>query len=136
MMNNLRLLVVLVGVTLVASPIASAQLLDENFDSLNVGTNMQSVAGWEGWYGDESVAGHVTDEQAHSGDNSLRFTRPVDATPFWTSPTSGNWVLSTMQYVPSAASGGDAYYGVLHSYQEGTAGSAGWITEVISDFAA
>ena len=135
MMNNIRLLVVLVGVALVASPIATAQILNENFDSLAVGTNMQSVAGWEGWYGDESVAGHVTDEQAHSGNNSLRFTRPVDASPFWTSPTSGNWVLSTMQYVPSAASGGDAYYGVLHSYEEGTAGSAGWITEVISDFA-
>ncbi|KPL20797.1 MAG: hypothetical protein AMJ75_11180, partial [Phycisphaerae bacterium SM1_79] len=135
MMKNLKLLVVLLGVTLVAAPVATAQILYENFDSLAVGTNMQSVAGWEGWYGDESVAGHVTDEQAYSGNHSLRFTRPVDASPFWTSPTSGKWVLSTMQYVPSAASTGDAYYGVLHSYQEGTAGSAGWITEVISDFA-
>ena len=37
MMKNLKLLVVLLGVTLVAAPVASAQLLDENFDSLAVG---------------------------------------------------------------------------------------------------
>jgi len=134
-MRHFTLLTMVLAIVSMGS-IVSAQLLDENFDSLGVGTNMQSVEGWEGWYGDESVAGHVTDEQAHSGNHSLRFTRPVDATPFWNSPTSGNWILSTMQYVPSAATSGDAYYGVLHSYEEGTAGSAGWITEVISDFAA
>jgi hypothetical protein len=108
----------------------------ENFDSHNVGTNMHSVEGWEGWYGDENVGGFVTDEQAYSGNRSLRFTRPVDACPYWDKITSGSWTLTTMQYVPSTASSGDAYYGVLHSYQQSTAGSAGWITEVISDFAA
>ena len=88
-MRHVTLFAMVLAIVNMAS-IVSAQLLDENFDSLDVGTNMQSVEGWEGWYGDESVAGQVTDEQAHSGNHSLRFTRPVDATPFWNSPTSGN----------------------------------------------
>jgi hypothetical protein len=133
-MRHVKFLTVVLAIVAMAS-ITSAQLVDEDFDSLDVGANPHSLDGWEGWYGDASVGGSVTDEQAFSGSHSLRFTRPADLVPYWPSPGSGNWILVTMQYVPSAATGGDAYYGVLSSYEAGTAGSAGWITEVISDFA-
>ena len=133
-MRHIKLFAMVLAIAGAAS-IASAQIVNENFDSLNVGANPHSLAGWEGWYGDAGVGGSVTDEQAYSGNHSLRFTRPVDLVPYWESPTSGKWILVTMQYVPSAATSGDAYYGVLSSYEESTAGTAGWITEVISDFA-
>ena len=62
-MRHVTLFTMVLAIVNMAS-IGSAQLLDENFDSLGVGTNMQSVEGWEGWYGDQTVAGLVTDEQA------------------------------------------------------------------------
>ncbi len=130
MMKNLRLLVVLVGVTLVAAPVAPAQVIDENFDSLDVGTNMHNVEGWEGWYGNESAGGYVTADQAYSGNHSLEFARPVDLVPHWERKTSGTWILTTMQYVPSTATTGRADYAVLSDY----VGGAEWIATVISDF--
>ena len=135
MMKNSIGLVVFAAVALVAAQVAPAQVVNENFDSHALGTDMHNLDGWEGWYGDAAVGGFVTDEQANTGNHSLRFTRPVDLAPYWDSITSGNWIMVMMQYVPAAASNGDAYYGVLHSYEKGAAGSAGWITEVISDFA-
>ena len=135
MMKNLRLLVVLVGVTLVAAPVASAQLLDENFDSLDVGTNMHNVEGWEGWYGNESAGGYVTADQAYSGNRSLECSSPIDAAPHWKRITSGSWTLTTMQYVPSTSTSGITYYNVMHSYEPSTSGSAGWLFEAILDLA-
>ena len=115
------------------TPAAPVPAYDQNFDSLAVGTNLQSVDGWEGWFGDETVAGLVTADQAYSGNNSMESVKPVDACPNWDRITSGTWTLTTMQYVPSTVTSGDTYYGVLSGYiQEPLA----WITEVVSDFAA
>ena len=115
------------------TPVAPVPAYDQNFDSLAVGTNLQSVDGWEGWYGDETVAGLVTSAQAYSGNNSLESMKPVDACPNWDRITSGTWTLTTMQYVPSTVTTGSNFYGVLSGYiQEPLA----WITEVVSDFAA
>jgi len=114
------------------TPVAPAPAYDQNFDSLAAGTNLQSADGWEGWFGDETVAGLVTSAQAYSGNNSMESMKPVDACPNWDRITSGTWTLTTMQYVPSTVTTGDNYYGVLSGYvREPLA----WITEVVSDFA-
>jgi len=105
--------------------------LDENFDSLDVGANLHDVEGWEGWYGDEEAGGYVTADQAYSGNHSLEFARPVDLVPHWERKTSGTWILTTMQYVPSTATSGSAYYGVLSGYVEA---NLEWIASVVSDF--
>jgi len=104
--------------------------LDENFDCLDVGANVHNVEGWEGWYGDEGAGGYVTDDQAYSGNHSLEFAIPVDLVPHWERKTSGSWILTTMQYVPSTATTGEAYYGVLSGYLEA---DLNWIASVVSD---
>jgi len=131
MMKNLKILIVLVGVTLVAAPVAPAQVIDENFDSLDVGTNVHDVEGWEGWYGDRSAGGYVTADQAYSGNHSMESMVPFDLVPNWDRITAGTWILTTMQYVPSTATSGSAWYGVLSGYEEFP---LQWITEVVSDF--
>jgi hypothetical protein len=131
-----RLEISLVFVAIVCvSSIASAQLLDENFDSHDVGFDMSNHDRWESlWPDGKNGGGLVTDERAYSGKHSLRFTRPLNLLNYFNFQglVSGNWILSTMQYVPSAASSGDAHYSVLIMYESTNTRP---IIRVISDFA-
>ena len=66
------------------SSIASAQLLNENFDSHDVGFDMANLDRWESfWYDGENGGGLVTDEQAYSGKHSLRFTGRNGLEAYW-----------------------------------------------------
>ena len=112
---------------------ASHSLSD--FDSLAVGTNMQDVDGWEGWYGDPNWAAQVTDVVAYSGTNSLEIvgTRD-DLVPNWPQQTTGKWTLSVMQYCPSdKQTTGVVYFGPLTEY-DGAAETVGWISEFLANF--
>jgi hypothetical protein len=96
--------------------VALPPVLAENFDSLPVGSSMDGVPGWEGWFGDPVWAAKVVDTVAYSGTNSLEIvgTRD-DVVPNWPMVDSGVYVATVMQYVPTGT-GGSMYYGPLSSY--------------------
>ena len=95
----------------VPEPVAAGISLIEDFDSLAVGTNMNDVDGWEGWQGDAQWGARVTDAVAYSGTNSLEIVGGRDdLVPYWPEVTSGDYVLTVMQYVPATTTAGQLYY--------------------------
>jgi len=109
--------------------------LVENFDSLAVGSQMQGVNGWEGWFGDAKTSAKVTNAFAHSGTNSLEIVgNRDDLVPHWPQQTTGQWTLKVMQYCPSGKqTTGLVYFGPLTVYDAATQ-TVGWIGEFIADF--
>ncbi len=93
-----------------------APVLVEDFDSLELGSGMHDVPGWEGWFGDAQYGAMVVDTVAYSGTQSLEIkgTRD-DVVPNWPMVSSGLYIASVMQYVPTGT-GGNMYYGPLSSY--------------------
>ncbi|MHC4355859.1 MAG: hypothetical protein ACYS0H_24420, partial [Planctomycetota bacterium] len=110
--------------------------LIEDFDSLAVGSNMQDVDGWEGWFGDLNAGARVTDAVAYSGTNSLEIVgNRDDLVPNWPQKTTGKWVLSVMQYCPSdKQTTGLVYFGPLTEYDAATQ-TVVWIGEFMANFA-
>jgi len=74
----------------------------ENFDAYAPGTKLFGVGGWSGWGNDPNVAGVVTDAQSRSPRNSVEIVGDVDAVHPFTGYTTGQWVFTAYQYVPSA----------------------------------
>jgi hypothetical protein len=94
--------------TLTAVPYA----LTENFDSLEVGSSMHDVDGWQGWKGDPNAGAQVTDAVAYSGTNSLEIVgNRDDLEALWPAVDTGTFDLTVMQYVP-AATGGAVWFWV------------------------
>ena len=84
-------------------------VLNEDFEDYAVGP-VCGQGGWEHWYLNDSGCGVVADEQAWSGDQSLRldaFTNPKgdDALMPLAGVDSGTWHLRAWTYVPSDATG-------------------------------
>jgi len=123
-----------VTLSYVPAPPAPPVSLIEDFDSLAVGTNMQDVDGWEGWYGDAQWAAQVTDAVAYSGTNSLEIvgTRD-DLVPNWPQQNTGKWTLTVMQYCPSEQTTGVIYFGPLAAY-DSAAQTIEWISEFLANF--
>ena len=108
-------------------------LLEEDFDSLAVGSNMHDVDGWEGWWGDAQWGASVTDAVAYSGTNSLEIvgTRD-DLVPNWPVLNSGVYVLTVMQYVPATTTAGQMFFGPLSSYGASW-DEMGWLGTILTN---
>ncbi len=106
-------------------------VLAEDFDSLEVGSGVHDLPGWEGWYGDAVWAGQVSDTVAYSGTNSLEIkgTRD-DVVPNWDLIDSGVYVATMMQYAPATSTAGKMYIGALSTYGNN---SAGWLGTLLSN---
>ncbi len=118
-----------------AAPKVEEISLTQDFDALAVGTKMQGVSGWEGWFGDSQSSGTVTGAVAHSGTHSLELVgKRDDLAPHWPQQTTGQWTLKVMQYCPSnKQTTGMMYFGPLAKY-DSTTKTAAWIGELITDF--
>ncbi|NQV31229.1 MAG: discoidin domain-containing protein, partial [Phycisphaeraceae bacterium] len=105
-------------ITLRGAPAAPSETVSlfNDFDSLAVGSSMQDVPGWEGWFGDAQWAAKITDTVAYSGSNSLEIvgTRD-DVVPNWPLVENGVYEATVMQYVPTGTDG-SMYFGPLSSY--------------------
>jgi len=108
---------------------ASAQWSD-NFDSYADGTLLNGVGGWEGWDGVSGAAGTVSNDQAHSGPNSMVVTGDDDAIHQFSGYTSGQWVLSGWIYTPSNLDS-LTYWIVQNEYNHG--GPYDWTVEIHLD---
>ena len=92
----------------------TADGFEDNFDSYKTGSTITGQGGWELWYTGGSDA-TVSDEQAHSGPNSLRGTAGTDVVQRF-AIDEGVWELSIHTYTPSNA-GGDGFIIVMNQYQ-------------------
>ncbi len=127
-MRNMLCVVALAG--LIGLPVAVADWT-ENFDSYPLGTVLFGVGGWSGWYGVESVAGQVSGAHSHSFPYSIEVDGGADdAVHPFTGYTSGQWVFTAWQYIPSNLDG-LTYFILNNEYSE--SGSADWAVETHMD---
>ncbi|NQV31293.1 MAG: discoidin domain-containing protein, partial [Phycisphaeraceae bacterium] len=100
------------------APSGPAQTISlvNDFDSLEAGSSMHDVPGWEGWFGDAQWGAKVVDTVAYSGTNSLEIvgTRD-DVVPNWPLVENGVYEATVMQYVPTGTDG-LMHFGPLSSY--------------------
>ena len=108
---------------LVAAGTAEAQW-SENWDSYANGSQAIGQGGWQGWDGVATVGGLVTDNQAFSGPNSVQIFGTAltpgnysDLVHQYTGYTSGQWLFSARQFVPSGATG-TSYFILLDHYAD------------------
>jgi hypothetical protein len=124
-MKKLALLCMLSAFVLIPAP-AMADW-SENFDAYQSGSGLHGQGGWHGWDNDPTWDAYITNVQAHSSPNSVAITGPSDMVHEYTGYTSGVWVYTAWQYVPTNFSG-TSYFLLLNTYANG--GPYNWSTQI------
>lgn len=108
-----KLLLVLCTLAVTALP-AMADWSD-NFDSYPNGQQMHGVGGWTGWLGDPTAGAIITNRYSHTAPNSVTIATTSDLVQPFTGYTSGTWVFTAWQYIPSSFTG-QTYFIMLNTY--------------------
>lgn len=99
-----HLMVALAGLALVATP-ALGQWSDD-FQAYAVGSQIVGQGGWEGWDGTAFPDAVVADDPAGvAGNKVLKLVTNNDIVHQYDFATSGTWVYTAKQYIPSTAQG-------------------------------
>ncbi|MCA9869645.1 MAG: hypothetical protein KC487_04600, partial [Anaerolineae bacterium] len=102
----------------------------DNFDSYATGSQLIGQGGWEGWDGSAAAGAMTSNAQAHSAPNSADILGATDLVHQYSGYTSGQWVYTAWQYVPTSFIG-QSYFILLNTYNSG--GPYNWSTEVVFD---
>lgn len=125
-MRARQLLTAAIGLALTVPVLASAQFA-EDFDSYPTGTSMHGVNGWKGWDNNPAFTAFTSDVQAFSGPNSVAISPTSDLVHEFTGATTGTWVVTAYQYIPSTLVG-PQYLLLLNTYNDG--GPYNWSTQL------
>lgn len=105
----------------------------DDFESYAPGTLMDNIGGWAGWDGDSQFAGSISDLVSYDGNNSLFISGAADAVHPFSGLTSGSFVITAQQYIPTSSFNGDTYFIVNNEYNAG--GPYTWAIEIQFDIA-
>jgi hypothetical protein len=100
----------------------------DNFDSYATGSQLHGQGGWKGWNNNPAGSALVTDTVSLSAPNAMESAGASDMVHEYTGHTSGSWIFSAWQYIPSGFSG-DMYFILLNTYTDG--GPDNWSTQVV-----
>jgi hypothetical protein len=103
------------GFALALAPVAGADWSD-NFDSYSVG-GLNGLGGWECWDANPAYNAYIVTSPNRSAPNSLQITPTTDITQQF-SETSGSWVITAWQYIPTGSTG-NQYFILLNTYTTG-----------------
>ena len=116
------------------APAVGTFTMIEDFDSLAVGSNPHDLDGWEGWRGDRTQGSAVTNAVAYSGANALELVGGRDdLVATWSSIDAGIYLLTVMQYVPSATTAGLMWFRTVSAYGPAVNTSVGDIVSNCAD---
>jgi hypothetical protein len=94
---------------------------EDNFDNYTLGP-LHGQGGWESWDNNPDTTGYVTDNQSRSPSYSAAIAWfsgvSADIVYQFSGVSSGSWILTAWQYVPSDMEG-KSYYLLLNTYQHG-----------------
>ena len=123
-----RFMIACCAATLLAGlPAMAVAQWSDNFDAYANGTVLHNVGGWFGWDNVQSVAGVVTDVQWRSSPHSISINGgDGDAIHPFTGYSSGQWVFTAWQYVPSNL---DAFTYFIINNQYNHGGPYDWAIE-------
>ncbi|HEY5914025.1 MAG TPA: LamG domain-containing protein [Verrucomicrobiae bacterium] len=118
---------------LMAAGTADAQW-SENFDTYAAGSQVAGQGEWQGWDGAAAAGALVSSAQAFSSPRSIAITGGSDLVHRYSGYTSGRWVFSTRQYIPSSLTSGTSYFILLNTYNNG--GPYNWSIQTAFDLSA
>ena len=124
----MRTIMLILGVALLPC-IAVAQWGDD-FDSYATGSSLHGQGGWKGWGNDSAYTAYASDAFAVSMPNSVEVGPNSDLVHEYTGYTSGQWVYTAWQYLPTDFSG-QSYFILLNTYSD--SGTNNWSTQVRFD---
>jgi len=103
----------------------------EYWDTYATGSNAHGQGGWEGWQGDSAAGATIVDTQASTAPNSVDISDASDLVQQLTGFTSGQYVVSAKQYIPSGSSG-ESYFLLLNNYDDSdpTCAACNWSLQV------
>jgi hypothetical protein len=102
----------------------------DNFDSYATGSQMHGQGGWKGWDNSPAAGALTSNAQALSAPNSVDILGGSDLVHEYSGYTSGQWIYTAWQYVPSNFAG-TSYFIMLNTYSDG--GSNNWSVQVQFD---
>jgi hypothetical protein len=102
----------------------------ENWDSYAAGSNVHGQGGWKGWGNNPDAGAFVSDAQSVSPDNSIDIEGPSDLIHEFSGYTSGVWVITAQQYIPSDFSG-NTYFIFENVYSDTDTTVISWSTQVV-----
>ena len=130
-MSRLLLVILAIAVIGMGTGPATAQFSD-NFDSYIAGTDVSGNNGWQGWDNSATAGALVTNALSSSAPNSIAVAGNSDLINRMGNPTSGSWVLTADQYIPTGFTGAGSpqgsYFIVLNTYNDN--GPYNWSTEL------
>ena len=109
----------------------------DSFDTYTNGQLLDGGAddgGWQGWDNNPAAAGMVTDAQYRSGPYSNQIWDLSDNVHLYPGYTSGQWVYTAYQYVPTDFSG-MTYFILLSDYTDGAGQANKWAIQIHFDSA-
>ena len=104
----------------------------DNFDSYVAGSGLHGQGGWHGWDNDPTWNAYVTDLYSRSAPNSVDIVGASDMVHEYSGYTSGRWIFTAWQYVPSNFTG-LSYFLLLNTYND--SGPYNWSCQVVFDSA-
>jgi len=90
----------------------------EDFDSYTNGSSIHGQGGWKGWYNNPVFTAYVTDIRCRSSPHSLEIKGQSDPVHEFSGYTSGEWIFTAWQYIPTDFSGW-SYFILLSHYEDG-----------------
>ncbi len=106
----------------------------DDFDSYATDLSLHGVGGWKGWGNSAVGTAYTRDEQARSTPNSVEIVGASDLVHEYSGYTSGQWIYTAWQYIPTAFSG-ESYFILLNQYTDAGGGDGNWSTQVSFDSA-
>ncbi len=105
----------------------------DNFDSYATGSQLHGQGGWKGWDNNPAAGALTSSAQARSAPNSAAIVGASDLVHEYSGYTSGQWVYTAWQYVPTNFTG-QSYFILLNTYSDG--GTNNWSTQLCFDASA
>ena len=89
----------------------------DNFDSYATGSQLHGQGGWKGWDNNPAAGALTSSAQARSAPNSAAIVGASDLVHEYSGYTSGQWVYTAWQYVPTNFTG-QSYFILLNTYND------------------
>ena len=102
---------------------AHAATITENFESYAIGSNLHGQGTWKGWDNNPAAGATITDPDLYPtfmSSQSVEITGASDLVDVFSGVTTGSWVLTMKQYIPTGTTG-ETYFILLNQYSEPTA---------------
>ena len=126
-MNCLLRITGIFAALLLLIPAANADWADD-FDSYALGSGLHGQGGWEGWEGNPAWDAFVTAAFSQSSPHAVDINPSSDIVQQF-AETTGQWVMSGWQYIPSGSTG-QQYFILLNTYGIGI---HSWSLQILFD---